>query len=238
MKPVTEPLSDQETDELAEFLVSEAAPEGTMDISTLDGFLTAIVIGPEVVLPSRWIPLVWGDAEGPEFETLQQAERLFSLLMRHMNSIAADFQVMPELFEPLFYEEKKDGKSRWIVDEWCSGFMIAVGEFWSEEARARMVLEGAEWIKPIYLFGTEQGQEVVEDLIDDEKHYDEWVGQIVPALAQIHAFWRERRTDLGPGLHYEEFDGPTISNAPKVGRNDPCPCGSGKKFKKCCGAPS
>jgi uncharacterized protein YecA (UPF0149 family) len=22
---------------------------------------------------------------------------------------------------------------------------------------------------------------------------------------------------------------------PKVGRNDPCPCGSGKKFKKCCG---
>jgi preprotein translocase subunit SecA len=25
-------------------------------------------------------------------------------------------------------------------------------------------------------------------------------------------------------------------NAPKVGRNDPCPCGSGKKYKKCCGA--
>ncbi len=24
-------------------------------------------------------------------------------------------------------------------------------------------------------------------------------------------------------------------NAPKVGRNDPCPCGSGKKFKACCG---
>nr|WP_233217455.1 SEC-C metal-binding domain-containing protein [Trinickia dabaoshanensis] len=26
--------------------------------------------------------------------------------------------------------------------------------------------------------------------------------------------------------------------APKIGRNDPCPCGSGKKFKKCCGAAS
>jgi len=26
-----------------------------------------------------------------------------------------------------------------------------------------------------------------------------------------------------------------LSNLPKVGRNDPCPCGSGKKFKKCCG---
>ncbi len=27
-----------------------------------------------------------------------------------------------------------------------------------------------------------------------------------------------------------------IRPTPKVGRNDPCPCGSGKKFKKCCGA--
>lgn len=29
---------------------------------------------------------------------------------------------------------------------------------------------------------------------------------------------------------------PVMRSAPKVGRNDPCPCGSGKKFKKCCGA--
>ena len=29
--------------------------------------------------------------------------------------------------------------------------------------------------------------------------------------------------------------GPVVRDKPKVGRNDPCPCGSGKKFKKCCG---
>jgi SEC-C motif-containing protein len=29
---------------------------------------------------------------------------------------------------------------------------------------------------------------------------------------------------------------PVVRESPKVGRNDPCPCGSGKKFKKCCGA--
>ncbi len=28
---------------------------------------------------------------------------------------------------------------------------------------------------------------------------------------------------------------PYVRDNPKVGRNDPCPCGSGKKFKKCCG---
>ena len=27
----------------------------------------------------------------------------------------------------------------------------------------------------------------------------------------------------------------TIVKGPKIGRNDPCPCGSGKKYKKCCG---
>ena len=26
-----------------------------------------------------------------------------------------------------------------------------------------------------------------------------------------------------------------VNNEPKVGRNDPCPCGSGKKYKNCCG---
>jgi len=30
---------------------------------------------------------------------------------------------------------------------------------------------------------------------------------------------------------------PIRNEAAKVGRNDPCPCGSGKKYKKCCGAP-
>mgnify|MGYP001434752302 CR=1 FL=1 len=34
--------------------------------------------------------------------------------------------------------------------------------------------------------------------------------------------------------HAERRD---AAEAPKAGRNDPCPCGSGKKFKKCCGAP-
>jgi SEC-C motif-containing protein len=29
---------------------------------------------------------------------------------------------------------------------------------------------------------------------------------------------------------------PVVRDHPKVGRNDPCPCGSGRKFKKCCGA--
>lgn len=42
----------------------------------------------------------------------------------------------------------------------------------------------------------------------------------------------ERRKEL----YKLEKSSKTIVKPPKVGRNDPCPCGSGKKYKKCCGA--
>ena len=35
--------------------------------------------------------------------------------------------------------------------------------------------------------------------------------------------------------HHHEVLKPLVRQAPKVGRNDPCSCNSGKKFKKCCG---
>ena len=36
-------------------------------------------------------------------------------------------------------------------------------------------------------------------------------------------------------LYKEQKESTTIRKAKKIGRNDPCPCGSGKKYKKCCG---
>jgi preprotein translocase subunit SecA len=51
------------------------------------------------------------------------------------------------------------------------------------------------------------------------------------------------RQAAGPSASNQDFDAalqsapaPVKREAPKVGRNDPCPCGSGKKYKKCCGA--
>jgi uncharacterized protein YchJ len=42
--------------------------------------------------------------------------------------------------------------------------------------------------------------------------------------------------DCDHGHEHEHFALPIRRSEPKVGRNDPCPCGSGKKYKKCCGA--
>jgi len=54
------PLSPKEIDELSAFLMSDAPPEDRWIIVTLDGFLTALAIGPEPVLPSVWLTPAWG----------------------------------------------------------------------------------------------------------------------------------------------------------------------------------
>jgi len=39
-----------------------------------------------------------------------------------------------------------------------------------------------------------------------------------------------------PVFFTDDEDEPEAAVSAKLGRNDPCPCGSGKKYKKCCGA--
>jgi hypothetical protein len=69
MKDIFEPLSEDELDWLDGFLVyridedadCEGKDEGALNISELDGLLTAIVSGPVTVPPSQWLPQIWGD---------------------------------------------------------------------------------------------------------------------------------------------------------------------------------
>ena len=58
---------------LAAFLASDAAPTA-MQLAELDGFLTGIVTGPELIMPSEWLPLVWG-GDDPVFETAGDAAK-------------------------------------------------------------------------------------------------------------------------------------------------------------------
>jgi len=47
----------------------------------------------------------------------------------------------------------------------------------------------------------------------------------------------QKDAEDGRWYYVDGVNGPrTVRKGPKVGRNDPCPCGSGKKYKKCCGA--
>jgi uncharacterized protein len=227
-------VTDADLDRLDDFLNSDAVPESAMDVSTLEGFVTALVIGPRVVMPSAWLPWVWDFEEGKaevEFASLEQAQEVMGLIMGLMNRIANVFASDPGSFEPVFHRQ-----AVWGAAEWCEGFLSATQRFDAEDWAALWVLDAfkgpgdedhVRLVTPFLRLGDEAGLQ----LTIKEGSTKRWVQAIVPSLAAIHAHWLERRTSQ-PAVASRA---PRRRDAPKVGRNDLCPCGSGRKYKKCCG---
>jgi uncharacterized protein len=218
------PLSDEELEELEHFLSSDAAAHA-MDIAMLDGFLTALAISPANLPPSQWLPEVWG--EGVAWHSPDQQERMTALVFRHANDLLFYLRDRPTTFEPLLYEREHAGKTEPVIDEWCIGFVIAMG---LDEAAWEPLLdsdEGDELLEPILLFGSEAGWEQLKQdpaLAARQAEFAAMLGDIVLAI-------------LDWSLPLRKAAGTRRRDAPKTGRNDSCPCGSGRKFKKCCGAP-
>jgi uncharacterized protein len=224
-------LTDEELDRLDRFsldridedAVTEGKDEGVIGVSELDGLLTAIVSGPVIVVPSRWLPAVYGDFE-PMWEELEDAESILSLLFRHMNGIAYVLIEEPHHFEPIFMESVRGGEPVLIVDEWCEGYLRGVALTADEWSSAGP--EIADLLAPIRAF-TEETNWLAHEL-DDPKQVDTLRDAIVPNVRAIHAYWlRLRGADSAPVA-------PWRRDKPRVGRDDPCPCGSGKKYKSCC----
>src|SRR6516165_1930947 len=105
-RALDEPLTDAELDELEGFLASDAVPQDCMDLEMLDGFLTAIVSGPEAIQPSEWLPQVWSDGgrtATPAYLNNDQAQRIMGLMLRHMVCIQRTLNESPTRFKPLLY---------------------------------------------------------------------------------------------------------------------------------------
>jgi uncharacterized protein len=232
------PLTDEELQELDHFLLDAEGIEESMDISTLDGFLTAIVCGPKTIMPSEWMRWVWDLESGedaPEFEDQTQAQRFLGFLMRHMNDIAQTLNQAPEQYEPLLMENPNGGDPIPILDEWCSGFMKGVDL--DSEGWLPVIAGKPDWMSTILLYGTEEGWEALKKNLSLDEH--KALAEGLPETVQkIHALWLEqRRKQMAEGTLPDVVRREPIRNPNKVGRNDPCPCGSGKKFKQCHGIP-
>jgi uncharacterized protein len=217
-------LTDDERSWLAGFLVSRQAPSSTMTYEMLDGLFTALVIGPTTVLPSQYLPEIWGtdDGTGPEWASTAQAQYFMSLLMKHWNAIAARRNA-DALHDP-FIVEFGDAE---IGQSWAKGFAVGVNlaqNMWDPIFKDRRTGEISMSIFAL----VRDDPELFEDRVTPEMR-TEIIEELPVILQLIAAYWRNPELQM----HRRE-----PIRSPKVGRNDPCPCGSGKKFKKCCGASS
>jgi uncharacterized protein len=221
---LNQPLTDKELDELGDFLMSDATNDEALDIAMLDGFLTALAIGPNTLPPSQWMPIVWGGQM--TWQSKEQAEHMMSLVFRHANDILFYLRDEPDTFTPLFYEREHEGQMIPIIDEWCTGFVKGMAldlDAWKSLMETE---EGDDMLFPILLYGTEAGWKELENDPTLEDRHDEFAASLGERVVAIMEYWLPLRKAKST-IRREEA---------KVGRNDACPCGSGKKFKKCCGA--
>lgn len=231
-------LSEDELDELDELLMSDVMSDESMLIDSLDGYLTAIAIGPATPMPSEWIPGIWGPTpeDAPAFESKEQSQRMFDLLVRHFNGILWSLESDPQGIAPVFSMRKSEYDAREYLDAdmWVHGFMQGVELSRPEWQPLFDDAQGQVWLTPFHLlFGIELSEEE-EALVRWPAQREELAKQIPELIAEIHRYWLPYRKAV-----HEHHLATTLKRAsPKTGRNDPCPCGSGKKFKKCCGAES
>ncbi len=225
------PLSDAEFARLSQGL-RDFGGKHAMNLETLDGFLVALVSGPDDVPQREYLEEIWGDSIVNEdaFIAQPKLQDLVFLVLRHREAIAHTLQ-SGDVFTPLLLEDEH-GTSP--ANDWAIGFMRGMG----------------------------MGRTLWAPLVNDEENG----GSLVPILALAHEhdpdpemrpyakpIDREFREKLIVGAAagvmriYRHFETQRVTRsisenttyrriAPKVGRNDPCPCGSGKKFKQCCGA--
>jgi len=223
-------LTDKELDKLNGFLSRIKGAE-IPNVEALDGFLTALVICPELVKPSEYFPVITsGETEDDDlvFKTTAEAEGFYGLISRHWNDINRTFR-SGDFYMPIMDVDEAEEHQG---NDWAAGF----------------------------LRGTQMRYYVWDPIIQDDERGGVFVA--LYALAHEHAddpslrpfikpLTSERRKDLlamiiaGVKRLYDEFSedqsfgslpvSQTPTFRPKVGRNEPCPCGSGKKFKKCCG---
>ena len=225
-----QPLTDDELEALNHFFLYEA-PDEAMTFDMVDGMLHALAVGPVTVPPSQWLPKVWVSESGamPEMESLDHLNQILGLLMRLNNSIIAGLQSDPSEIMPYWYTRDYEGQEYIEADGWADGFLAGMALSAAAWKPLEETAQGKAWLHPIRMLGSMDLTPEEFKLVETPLHRQEFAEQMSDAVLEMYAYWLPFRH-----ANYEREVAQRL--CPKVGRNDACPCGSGKKFKKCCGA--
>ena len=209
--------------ELDDLLLGDAFGDDAMLLSELDGFLAGLAVGPALIMPAEWLPAVWGE-DGPSFEDERQAQDIIDRIMGHYNGVIG--QLEHGDYRPI-YDIDIDGSAMWML--WIEGFWRAVSlridDWLAFGAQGDEDLQRAVFtLTRLHEITSTPSAELEAMAIDGELEAS--APDLIPdAVLTLH------RTRLGKAGSAPRQ---ATARSPKVGRNDPCPCGSGKKFKKCC----
>jgi len=236
---VAQPLTDAEIEQLDEFLTRESTPKEAMDISMMDGFITALASGPNMMMPSSMLRWIWDADRGeqsPTFANVTESKHIVELIIRYWNNVNDTLNNALDEYEPLILERESNGRMVSIIDEWCTGYYKCIAI--DRAAWTPLMAQHPEWFTVIMLYGTEDGWDELKRRQDSIDEHQAYADSLASSVRNIHRYWVEqRRLQIARG----EVPGvigrrEPLRGAVKVGRNDPCPCGSGKKYKRCHGA--
>jgi uncharacterized protein len=207
--------------DLDRFLSNVEFDDDVMLLSELDGFLAGIAVCPELITPGEWLPVIWGDGGAP-FKNESQAQGVLDLIIGHYNHILRTLG-RPGAYEPIL-DQDRDGSLLWEL--WASGFRKAV------------FLNRGAWIKFTDTDDTEIRRALfslinIGEIADGESNRSPDLEAVLQEHG-IELIGESVETLHGARLALHPTPGPSAPTSKPPGRNDPCPCGSGKKFKKCC----
>jgi uncharacterized protein len=237
---------------LTRLLTHAANKEDALTLTALHGFLFGLAITPEPVVPSEWLPAVFGE-EMLELEDEKEGERLMGSLFSAYNKIVQSNNDKTLVFP--FEIPNLKAKELPLIREWAQGLFRAISlrpSFWNmdeaveatgykldddavEMATCTAVVTGVAF--PNIIPELFQRTLKKNSLLDKEPVAIEVrLFVLLPkAVASMQAYGHAIKNGLTVPKPRRQLRPVEPLKVVKVGRNDPCPCGSGSKYKKCCG---
>jgi uncharacterized protein len=223
-------MTDEDLNQINGFL-SRVEGGAVPNAEALDGFFTALACCDDQIMPSEFMPaLQAGENEDGDlvFDSMEEAQRFMTLVMRHWNSVNGQLN-SNDIYLPIMMADD-EGVAR--GNDWANGFLEGAYLRWNIWADVFEDEEKAGFLAPILVLGYENHPDADmrpdKEPVDQKSRTDLIVG-VAAGVMRLRAMFLAHRSDFLPGS--DTF----VRAEPKTGRNEPCPCGSGKKFKKCCG---
>lgn len=235
------PFTKAHESTLVQFLSSSQRPKGTFSFSQLAGFLFSMANAPEMILPSEWMPIIFNDQDG-QYESKDEAERVLQAMMALFNDCGRE-RANDEVSLPPGCEIRPQPLDNLDADaplsQWARGFIIGhsyLEEIWDDCIPESLDDEVGGILMALSFFATPNLAETYHKEAREPGSLEHLAQSVITIFPDAISEYALLGRTIFQALREEEgFEQPP-SGRSKIGRNDPCPCGSGKKYKRCCGA--